>query len=133
MHEMYQLVFPPKTFVVNPRGNQLVAKLRLGNVSIEDVKQAFSRISSEHTFTVRHDDTNTTRGYVARVETDAPKMTDVEISELLTEFNAHLKRIKRREITPTDDLVDLTISEASLTSSGSSHKPKPKYVNRKHS
>lgn len=129
MHEMYQLVFPPKTFVINPRGNQLIAKLRLGNVSTEDIRKALMRISTDHTLAVSHDPTNT-RGYVVRVTTDAPSMTEDEISDLLQELNAHLKRIKRKESTRDDDTIDLNTSEARLTTVGS-HKAKPKYVNRK--
>ena len=138
MHEMYQLVFPPKAFVVNPREDQLVAKLRLGNVSIEDVRKALMRISSDHNLSVNHDNDNRSRGYVVRITTDAPSMTEDAIHTLLQELNAHLKRIKRDKDEKKIEQQAVTAPQINDTPSDdklvlSSKSPKVPYRNRKHS
>lgn len=96
MHEMYQLVGRPTPYEkMFPQ--HTVAKLRLGNISAQEVRTALSRCSNNFNISVELDNAGLP-GLVVKLCSTAPSMSAEDITELLEEMNTHLSAMRRARL-----------------------------------
>jgi len=96
MHQLYELVGRPTPYE-KMFSEHSVAKLRLGNVSVQEISTALSRCSSNYNITVELDNVGL-RGLVVKLCSAAPRMSAENITELLEEMNTHLSAMRRARL-----------------------------------